>query len=321
MLETESTHPIRVAGYQGPDSLLTTSLRHLTNGLRTQNSHWILTLEEDITARGETARSMFSSIDCGVRHIGYMASGYLVAQVSELALLDLPFAIQDRGLALRVLDGEVGTWLTGCIEQRTGYKVLGYWDNGFRHLSNKVRPISSASDCADLRIRTLDSAIYRQSLGSMGFSPISIDVKDFPDALKRGTVDAQENPLANFALFSVGSYHPYLSLSAHFYGVLLLVCHRAWFEKLSIHEQTVLQTAAASATALQRELAAAEDAQTLKALHDRGIAIIDQSGLDMPSFRRATQHVHDQVSRTLPAKYVRSYVQHEQVALLESAAA
>jgi TRAP-type transport system periplasmic protein len=318
MLKTEPMNPIRLAGYQGPDSLLTTSLRHLLGKLRLQNPSWIFTLEEDITTRGETARSMFSSIDCGLRHLGYMASGYLVAQVPELALLDLPFAVQDRRLALQALDGEVGDWLKHCVEQRTGYKVLGFWDNGFRHLSNKVRPIVSASDCTDLRIRTLDSAVYRQSLGSMGFAPMSIDVKDFPGALKSGRVDAQENPLANFALFSVGSYHPYLSLSAHFYGVLLLVCHRPWFESLSAQAQSDLQTAAHSATALQRELAAAEDAHTLTALRSRGIAILDQSKLDMLSFRQATQQVHEQVSSALPAEHVQAYVQHAGASILES---
>jgi TRAP-type transport system periplasmic protein len=311
MLKTESTHVIRLAGYQGADSLLTTSLRHLMGKLRSQNPNWILTTEEDVTARGETARSMFTSIDCGVRQIGYMASGYLAAQVPELALLDLPFAIQDRRLALQALDGSVGAWLTRCVEQRTGYKVLGFWDNGFRHLSNKIHPITRASDCADLRIRTLDSAVYRQSLGSMGFTPVSIDVKDFPQALKSGSVDAQENPLANFALFSVGKYHSYLSLSAHFYGVLLLVCHRSWFDSLSAQAQAGLQDAAHLATSLQRELAAAEDEHTLIALRHRDIAILNQDDLDMPSFRQATRQVYQQVAGSLPTDQVQAYVQRD----------
>jgi TRAP-type transport system periplasmic protein len=179
---------IRFGGYQGEDSILTAGLALLASQLRSQNPQWIINVEQDVTARGETARSLFSSIDCGVRHMGYMASGYIVAQVPELALLDMPFAIQDRQAALDALDGSVGEWLTQCIERRTGYKLLGFWDNGFRHLSNSVRPISRAADCNGLRIRTLDSAVYRQSLASLGFSPQSIDVKDFVQALKAGSV-------------------------------------------------------------------------------------------------------------------------------------
>ena len=99
---------VRLGGYQGSDSILTSSLQHLTAQLRSKLPQWIIAPDEDVTSHGETARSLFTSIDCGVRQMGYMASSYLVAQVPELALLDLPFAINDRPTALRALDGSVG---------------------------------------------------------------------------------------------------------------------------------------------------------------------------------------------------------------------
>ncbi len=302
---------VRLGGYQGHDSILTASLQHMAGHLRSQLPQWILALEEDVTSQGETARSLFTSIDCGVRHLGYMASGYLAAQVPELALLDLPFAIHDRQTALEALDGSVGHWLTRCIEERTGYKMLGFWDNGFRHLSNRLRPIVNVQDCAGLRIRTLDSAVYRQSLAALGFTPQSIDVKDFTDALKTGRVDAQENPLANFALFSVGNYHPHLSLSAHFFGVLLLVCHRPWFEALPAKEQTALRDAAQLATLHQRQLAQAEDALTLAALRSRGVAIVSADQMDMASLKQATQAVQNSVLQSLPVEQAHAYLQRD----------
>lgn len=301
---------VRLGGYQGDDSILTAGLLHMAQALRSQRPQWIISMEQDVTSRRETARSLFTSIDCGVRQLGYMASGYLAAKVPELALLDLPFAIQDRQAALQNLDGNVGKWLSDCIERRTGYKMLGFWDNGFRHISNNQRPILSATDCAGLRIRTLDSETYRQSLSSLGFSPQSIDVKDFVQAMKAGNVDAQENPLANFALFSVGKYHSHLSLSAHFFGVLLLICHRPWFEALPAKQQADLQDAARLATAHQRQLAAAEDAITLAALQKRGTSVVLPHEIDLASMHQATQTVRDKTSAQLPPDQVRSYVQH-----------
>ncbi len=300
---------VRIGGYQGADSILTQSLRQLTAGLRNSHSSWIISLEENVTRQGETARSLFTSIDCGVRHVGYMASSYLVAQVPELALLDIPFGIQDRQHALRMLDGTVGQWLAQCVEQRTAYKLLGYWDNGFRHISNRTRAITCASDCTDLRIRTLDSDVYRRSLASMGFAPVSIDVKDFSQALQAGTVDAQENPLVNFSLFSVGKHHPHLSLSAHFFGVLLLVCHRPWFETLTKTQSEELELAALTTTQHQRQLATSEDSTTLGALRTQGIQTVMHGDIDIASFHRATHKVREDVLQNLPANQAMSYLQ------------
>jgi TRAP-type transport system periplasmic protein len=300
---------LRLGGYQGPDSILTSSLQQIAAKLRRAPADWLVTCEADVTAKGESARSLFTSIECGVRHLGYMASGYLVAQVPELALLDTPFAVHDRKQALSTLDAETGQWLAQCIERRTGYKLLGWWDNGFRHLSNRKHPIYSAADCHGLRIRTLDSAVYRQSLTALGFSPISIDVKDFPAALKAGSVDAQENPLANYALFSVGQYHQYLSLTSHFFGVLLLVCNRAWFESLDNADQQELISASQAATLRQRQLAEAEDTLVRNGLVDRGIQLVEPEHLDLASMIEATESVRHTLKQQLPAERVEAYVQ------------
>ena len=301
--------PVRLAGYQGPSSILSHGLARLTNTLSQRQPQWQLHCEGNVTSQGESARALFDSIESGARQIGYMASGYLVQKVPELALLDTPFAVQDRAQALAALDGSVGQWLSQCITQRTGYKLLGFWDNGFRHLSNRVHAITRPTDAQGLTIRTLDSDVYRRALASMGFAPVSIDVKDLVPALASGTVDAQENPLANFRLFSMEKYHAHLSLSSHFFGVLLLLCHRAWFESLSDVEAAQVQEAAVVATQYQRDLAVREDETGLTAIRAQPVQIVMPSELDLPSFHRATRAVRDDVLRALPSRYVQDYVQ------------
>ncbi len=300
---------LRIAGYQSAHSILSASLQELARPLRDQN--WLLAMEEDVTAQGETARSLFTSVECGVRQVAYVASSYLTAKVPELSLLDASFAVHDRALALKCLDSEVGKWLAQCVERRTGYKVLGWWDNGFRHISNRVRPIASAADCAGLRIRTLDSAVYRQSLAALGFTPQTIDVKDFRAAVASGLVDAQENPLANHALFSIGEYHPHLSLTAHFFGVLLLVCHRDWYEGLAAAERNLLDAASEHATLYQRTRAQEEDKTVLAKLHGQGLQVLDHAQLDLDSMRRAISGVRDQLVHSLPERYTQLYIQNE----------
>ena len=72
-----------------------------------------------------------------------------------------PSSCATRDAVWRALDGELGALFTrGMHEATTPFRVLGLWDNGFRHLTNKVRPIRTPDDCRGLRIRTQASALH-----------------------------------------------------------------------------------------------------------------------------------------------------------------
>ena len=226
----------------------------------------------------------------------------------ELAALDLRFTVHDRKLALRALDGAAGALFTAAIEQRTGYKVLGYWDNGFRHISNAVRPLHGPADCAGLTIRTLDGAIYRESLTALGFKPLSIDVKDLVRVVQTRAVDAQENPLTNYVNFDLFKHHPYGSLTSHCFGVLLLVCNRQWFASLPPAAQAALLEGARQATSAQREQAASEDARLIHQLDTHGTKMIDSAGLDLDAMKHATRFIVEREARNLSPQIVSAYL-------------
>ena len=175
-----------------------------------------------------------------------------------------------------------------------GYRVLGYWDNGFRHISNRLRPIRHPDDCRGMRIRTLDNATYRHVLAALGFTPLVIDVKDLVRAVDTHAVDAQENPLTNTVHFGLHRTHKHLSLTSHFHGVALLLANRAWFEALAPAVQSAVLAASADATAAQRQLAIAEDALCLQRLGRDGVAVVAPRTSTLPrSARRPPAYVRD----------------------------
>jgi TRAP-type C4-dicarboxylate transport system substrate-binding protein len=309
----EHTDPrvVRLAGYQGAGSILTRALLDLAERLGATSGNapaWKVETTADVTAAGETAAAMFRTIEGGQRHIGYLASGYLSAMVPELAALDLPLCVTDRAAALDALDGAAGAYLAGALEKRSGYKLLGFWDNGFRHVSNRLRPIHSAADCAGMVVRTLDSAGYREALQAMGFIPRSTDVKDLLRVVQTHEVDAQENPLTNTVNFGIWRHHPHVSLTGHFFGVLLLVCNRAWFMGLAAREQEKVVNAAGEATRLQRALAANEDSQLAAYLAEQGVQVVHARDIDLVSMQQATRHIIERQRMTLPAELVRGYL-------------
>ena len=157
--------PFRFAGYQGASSILSRAMALLCDRLRQHGGPWgDLEWQANVTASAQTAASLFQSVEQNQRQLCYMASGYLSHRVSELQVLDLPFAHPHRTPLMAALDGSAGQQLCAAIERQTPYRCLGFWDNGQRHISNALRPIHRPSDIQGMHIRTLDSAIYRQSL-------------------------------------------------------------------------------------------------------------------------------------------------------------
>lgn len=296
-----------LAGYQGGASILTAALTTLARRLDggSVGTPHLLT---DVTALGESAASLFASIETGERHIGYMASGYLSARVPELAVLDLPFSVQDRAAALTALDGSAGEMLREAVARQSGFHVLAFWDNGFRHISNAVRPLRTPADCEGLVIRTLDSALYREALDAIGFKALTTDVKDLIRVVQDGTVQAQENPLTNLLSFDLWQHHPHVSLTGHFFGVLLLTCPRAWHEQLNAAQRAELRAAVDEATAQQRKAAAAQDVTALERLRALGVQVLEPASMDLPAFREATAPARQRYLDRLPPALVAAYL-------------
>ena len=299
---------VSLGGYQGSGSILSASLTSLEQSLKACELFGPITTALDVTAQGETAGQLFQSVNLGTRQICYAASGYLTAYASDLAALDLPFTVKNREAALAALDHSAGQWLSDQLGQNSSFKILGFWDNGFRHISNSVRPLRSPTDMQGLKIRTLDSAIYRESLNALGFTAVTTDVSELKRVLKSGEVQAQENPLTNYNNFKIYENHPYVSLTGHFFGVLLLVCNRQWFDSLSAKQQHAIDAAAAMATQQQRTLAAQQDSALLTELAQRGVQIISSSDLDMGAMRSVTAHIIERERQTLSKPMVQHYL-------------
>jgi TRAP-type transport system periplasmic protein len=288
MRELTAKPTLRIGGYQGENSVHTRALRRLADVLgRAAGPGFELGLRPNITDEGHRAADLLTMTEDGRLELCYFASSYLAARVPALDVLDLPFTYNDRAAIYRDLDGATGARLSADVAAATGYRVLAFWDNGFRHFSNRLRPIRGPEDCRGMRLRTLDNARHQAVFAALGFEPIAIDVKDLVRAVERHEVDAQENPLTNTWNFGLHRTHRHVSLTSHFYGVALLLMNRAWFDALREPAQAALRAAAVDATALQRELATADDTHCLARLREDGVMVVPPQEIDSEAFRRA----------------------------------
>ncbi len=301
---------VKLAGYQGPNSILSKAMGDLAKHLEGSAFEAELHTELNVTSNGETAQSLFDSVAAGDRQICYMASGYLAGKVSELNVLDLAFSVSDRHRALANLDDQAGDLISTAVLEKSDFKVLGFWDNGFRHVSNGVRPIRFLEDCRGLKVRTLDSLVYRRQLDALGFVSMTSDVKELVNVVRTKVVDAQENPMTNFENFSLWQHHPYLSLTGHFFGVALLVCSRSWSDSLLPTQKTAVMSAARAATLAQRRYAENEDEVCLQAMTARGTTVEKLTAENIAQMKLTLTGVQESILANVPTELLDAYLKH-----------
>jgi tripartite ATP-independent transporter DctP family solute receptor len=283
---------IRFGGYQGPASVHTRAVHIFGEELnRRLGNNVVFKFQENIIDQGCKAGDLLDMVETGALTMCYFSTSYLAERVPEFALLDLPFTYTDRQATYGVLDGQLGRHLANQLSSSTGYKLLHFWDNGFRHFSNSKQPISSPADCVGITIRTLFSDLHAQVFKALGFVPVALDVKDLLDGMKSQKIIAQENPLTNTYNFEIHKFHRYITLSSHFFGAAGLLCnqsaYRSWDEEMRVQ----VEQAAAVATAAQRQMAAAEDEKILKKLTDFGVEFLTPDADQFKLFRDAVEPV------------------------------
>ncbi len=286
---------IKAAGYQVPASVHNRAMRVLERELVARLGDRIrFDFVDSVLDHGQTAGDLYSMVEDGRLTLVYQSTTRLAARIPEFALLDLPFMFRERSTVYGVLDGAFGTYLQRQVEATTPFRILGYWDNGFRHLSNRMHPIAAPADCAGLRIRTQFSEVHQRAFRLLGFEPMAIDVSQLTASLESVTVDAQDNALTNIFNFDIYRNHPYVTLSAHTFGTSAVIANAERLAALGPEVEGALRDAVRVATTAQRELAAAEDAAMLARLTDTGVTITRLTEAERAAFLGAVAPLIDE---------------------------
>ena len=280
---------ITFCGYQGEHSVHTRAAKVFCKSVQQYAGRSVtVNFEPNIVLKGHKAADLLTKTENGEIDGCYFSSSYLTDRVPELRLFDQHFVVPDRHHAYAILDGSLGKRLAFEVQMRTGLTVLGYWDNGLRHISTATGPIRSPDDCRGLKIRTLNSEDHRRVFASLGFHAMSIDVRDLPDAVKNSVVDAQENPLTNMYNFGLHKYQRYITLSRHLLGVAPVFFNKAVVASWPEDVQMAVQKAVSVATTEQRKFAAEDDLICREAMENEGCEFVTLSEKERESFIAAS---------------------------------
>jgi TRAP-type C4-dicarboxylate transport system substrate-binding protein len=230
----------------------------------------------------------------GILTLTYQSTSYLTEKVPELEFADLPFLFRDLAHARSAMDGALGDYLRRRIEERYDFNVLGYFENGYRHVTNRLRPVRTPADMARMSIRLMPSQMHARTFEALGAIPFPCDLKEGLEMVRTGAVDAQENPFANTVTYGCHKVHRYVTLTNHCYMSRGLYLCRSAFESWPARLQAAMQRAAREAIAVQRELAVAEEETARQALVAEGCEFVELTEDQRAAFARAVKPVHDE---------------------------
>ena len=231
----------------------------------------------------------------GILTLCYQSTSYLADRVPELDFADLPFLFATLEEARAAMDGALGEYLSRKIEARIGYRVIGYFENGYRHISNRLRPIHRLGDLKGMRIRLMPGQVHHRSFELLGAVPFSLDLKPGLEAVMSGTVDAQENPLANTVDYGAHTVHRHHTLTGHCYlsrGIYVnRAAHDAWPEEF----RRAVAAAAREGILAQRKLAEEEERIARRAIEEAGGEFAELAPEARQEFVRAVQPLYEEV--------------------------
>jgi TRAP-type transport system periplasmic protein len=289
---------IRMGGYGPPTTSFSRALKLIGDTLESRfggdvNVKYVW----NIMDFGYRAEDILWLVEDGVLTLGYQSSSYLTDRVPELGFVDLPFLFERRDAARTAIDGALGRFLAERMEARIGYRILGYFENGFRQISNRLRAVRAPADLKAMRIRVLPSEVQARTFELLGAVPVRCDLTEAIAGIKAGTLDAQENPFANTVTYGVHKFHHFHTVTNHFYISRPIFLHRPAFDGWPPDLQRVMRDAVAGAVAFQRELAVEEDGEARAAILREGCEITELTGAEHARFKHAVAPLLEEALR------------------------
>lgn len=248
------------------------------------------------TVGGE--REMVEAVQLGNLTMMYPSSSVLVPFEPKMATWDLFYLFPDADTAHSVLDGEVGQAVLDSLSDK-GLKGLVYWENGFRHLTNNVRPVETMEDMDGIKIRTLESPKQVDAWNATGANSTPIAFTELYTALQQGTVEAQETPLSLMYSMKFYEVQDYLTLTNHLYSPWPVIINQDFWDNLPEDLQKVVMEAAEETRDYNRQLSAEDEAESLDLLTEEGMEYVELSDEELAKFQEAMSIGYEDVKEEL----------------------
>ena len=244
-----------------------------------------------------------SALQGGTLEMASMNSGIFASQVKEFAAFDLPFMFANGKEADAVVDGPFGQKMHAKLEEK-GLVGLGYYELGFRNITNSKRPITKVEDIAGLKLRVIPNPINLDWVQALGANPVALAFPEVFNALEQRAVDGQENPVTVILANKFAEVQKHLALTRHQYNPQSMIISKKVWDTFSADEKKVFQDAAKEAIAHQRKVSREQSETALEALKKAGMQVTELPPEEVAKLREKMKPVIEKHSATVGADVV-----------------
>ena len=282
---------IRLGHSDTEDNLINTSLTDYAEWVNDQTEGRVvirLYPDEQLGDNTEMAQQLVT----GELDAMMMPQGVEASYAPKIATLGLPFLFTDYEQAWAAVDNaSVADKLT---EELENYNLiqLAFWENGMRQLTNSVKEIDTPEDMEGLSFRIPDDDMTASIMRELKAKATKFAWSKTYDALKQGTFDGQENPVANIYANNIREVNQYLTISNHKYESKNMVFSLSTWNKLPKDIQDILAEGAVTFGKEHREAVAASESDQLNELKAGGMIVNEDPDVD--AFKNATMNVYTQ---------------------------
>ena len=242
--------------------------------------------------------TMTAALRGGTQEMTVPEVSTLMSMVKNFGAISMPLTFNSEQEADAVLDGTFGQKLLAKLPEK-GLVGLGYWENGFRHITNSKRPINKADDLAGLKMRVIQSPLYLDTFSALGTNATPMPFTELYTAMEQGAVDGQENPVGLILASKFAEVQKHLVLSRHIYSTWVLLMSKKTWDGLTAQEQKIVQDAAREATLYERK--------TIRAFNEKALGELKKAGLQVTELPAAEQAKLRAKLQPVIAKYAKEF--------------
>src|SRR5215203_3116679 len=247
-----------------------------------------------------------SALQGGVQEMSAPATTSLAGIVKEFGLVDFPFSVANFAQADALLDGPLGQALIARLPEK-GLVALGYWDLGFRNVTNSKRPIARAEDLEGLKLRVIPNPVFLDTFRAFKANPVPMPFAELYGALESKAVDGQENPFSVILSNKFYEVQKFVSATNHVYAANIMLVSKRFWDKLSPAEQKIMNDSANEARGYQRQVSRAAAQKAVGELQAKGMQYNEITPAEQARMRQVAKSVTDKFIATYDPAIARLY--------------
>ena len=225
----------------------------------------------DQLAGGSSSKGVEMVAD-GSTDIAAYATVALSVLDPKLGIALVPWTFSSYTQAREIIDA-TGLDFYNSVLNEYGLTAVGSFHNGFRQLSNNVRPVTTPDDLKGLKIRVPGGEIYMSFFKEFGADPTNMNWPEVFTALQQGTIDGQENGVSVTSTSGVLEVQDYVTIWNYSYENDLVVFNSALWDTLSADTQAMLTEKAVEACNWGRDIVEAEHDQLIEDFRAKGVQV------------------------------------------------